>query len=115
MTGKVESHQEHPLDVGFSPHARLTSALHCRVMTPAREKKREGEKPCLPLDLPSRLASPTLPTMPGPALPDKIGSLLFCPSCGTLLDVPGDEDIIKCEPCGMTQDASSECAPDFLP
>lgn len=42
------------------------------------------------------------------ALPDKIGSLLFCPSCGSLLDVPGDEDIIKCEPCGMTQDASSE-------
>ncbi|UZJ55838.1 hypothetical protein CBS101457_005158 [Exobasidium rhododendri] len=39
-------------------------------------------------------------------LPDKIGSLLFCPSCGSLLDVPGDEDIIKCEPCGMTQDAS---------
>lgn len=41
-------------------------------------------------------------------VPDKIGSLLFCPACGSLLDVPGDEDIIKCEPCGMTQDASSE-------
>ncbi|PWN49362.1 putative RPA12-13.7 kd subunit of DNA-directed RNA polymerase I [Violaceomyces palustris] len=38
-------------------------------------------------------------------LPDKIGSLLFCPSCGSLLDVPSDEDVIQCQPCGTVQDA----------
>ncbi|PWN88718.1 putative RPA12-13.7 kd subunit of DNA-directed RNA polymerase I [Acaromyces ingoldii] len=37
---------------------------------------------------------------------DKVGSLLFCPACGSLLDVPSDEDVIKCEPCGHVQDAS---------
>lgn len=42
------------------------------------------------------------------AIPDKIGSLLFCPACGSLLDVPGDEDVIACQPCGATQDASGE-------
>ncbi|GAC77347.1 RNA polymerase I subunit A12.2 [Moesziomyces antarcticus] len=38
-------------------------------------------------------------------IPDKIGSLLFCPNCGSLLDVPGDEDFIKCAPCGAVQNA----------
>lgn len=47
------------------------------------------------------------------ATPNKIGSLLFCPSCGSLLDVPGDEDVIKCLPCGMVQDASSKCVTSF--
>ncbi|GAC98482.1 likely RNA polymerase II core subunit [Pseudozyma hubeiensis SY62] len=41
------------------------------------------------------------------ALPDKIGSLLFCPNCGSLLDVPGDEDFIKCAPCGAVQNAKA--------
>ena len=42
---------------------------------------------------------------------DKVGSLLFCPACGSLLDVPSDEDVIKCEPCGHVQDASRESSP----
>lgn len=38
---------------------------------------------------------------------DKIGSLLFCHACGNLLDLPGNEDVIKCAPCGTTHDARS--------
>ncbi|KAL9934554.1 hypothetical protein V8E36_006329 [Tilletia maclaganii] len=37
---------------------------------------------------------------------DKVGSLLFCSRCGSLQDVPGNEDIIKCSACKHTQDAS---------
>lgn len=47
--------------------------------------------------------------MTGVLLPDKVGSLLFCRRCGSLLDIPGDEDLIKCAPCGAVQDASGEC------
>lgn len=36
---------------------------------------------------------------------DQVGSLLFCPSCGALLDVPSDEDVVKCAPCGGIVDA----------
>ncbi|VDC07012.1 unnamed protein product [Peniophora sp. CBMAI 1063] len=39
---------------------------------------------------------------------EKIGSLLFCPDCGTLLDVPGgDETFVSCEQCGHEEPASS--------
>lgn len=38
----------------------------------------------------------------------RIGSCLFCPSCGTLLDLPGDEDEIACEQCGRREPASCE-------
>ncbi|PWN21102.1 hypothetical protein BCV69DRAFT_248705 [Microstroma glucosiphilum] len=38
-------------------------------------------------------------------MPDKVGPLLFCPSCGSLLDAPTDEDVIKCPPCGADLDA----------
>lgn len=41
-------------------------------------------------------------------MPDKVGPLLFCPSCGSLLDVPSDEDVIKCAPCGADLDAGGE-------
>ena len=35
------------------------------------------------------------------------GSLLFCPDCGTLLDVPGgDETSVSCEQCGHEEPAS---------
>ncbi|EPQ27973.1 uncharacterized protein PFL1_06880 [Pseudozyma flocculosa PF-1] len=40
------------------------------------------------------------------ALPDKIGSLLFCSNCGSLLDFAKDDDSIRCEPCGAVQDAT---------
>lgn len=43
-------------------------------------------------------------------LTDKIGSLLFCPNCGSLLDVTGDEDFIKCAPCGAVQNAKGKFA-----
>ncbi|CAD6964600.1 unnamed protein product [Tilletia controversa] len=39
------------------------------------------------------------------AVGDKFGSLLFCSRCGSLLDVPGNEDIIKCSACKGSQDA----------
>ncbi|PWN44006.1 putative RPA12-13.7 kd subunit of DNA-directed RNA polymerase I [Ceraceosorus guamensis] len=38
-------------------------------------------------------------------LPDQVGSLLFCPACGSLLDVPTDEDVVRCTPCGGVVDA----------
>ena len=41
---------------------------------------------------------------------DRIGSLLFCPACGTLLSLPGDLDEIACEQCGRREPASCELA-----
>jgi len=41
-------------------------------------------------------------------LAHKIGSLLFCPDCGTLLDLPfGDEADVRCDQCGHVEPASS--------
>ncbi|GAW02716.1 DNA-directed RNA polymerase I kDa polypeptide [Lentinula edodes] len=38
----------------------------------------------------------------------KIGSLLFCPTCGTLLDLPKDsEPNVLCEQCGHQEPATS--------
>ncbi|WRT70771.1 uncharacterized protein IL334_007770 [Kwoniella shivajii] len=38
----------------------------------------------------------------------RIGSLLFCPACGTLLDLPrDDQDEIACHQCGRREPASS--------
>ncbi|CAG7847360.1 DNA-directed RNA polymerase subunit {ECO:0000256/PIRNR:PIRNR005586} [Serendipita indica DSM 11827] len=38
----------------------------------------------------------------------KIGSLLFCPECGTLLDYPEPQAVsVKCEQCGYIEPASS--------
>ncbi|KAF9073971.1 DNA-directed RNA polymerase I kDa polypeptide [Rhodocollybia butyracea] len=38
----------------------------------------------------------------------KIGSLLFCPTCGTLLDLPKDsEPNVICEQCGHEEPATS--------
>ncbi|EJD04496.1 DNA-directed RNA polymerase [Fomitiporia mediterranea MF3/22] len=38
----------------------------------------------------------------------KIGSLLFCPDCGTLLDFPtADAEFIPCEQCGFQEKASA--------
>lgn len=39
---------------------------------------------------------------------DRVGSLLFCPACGTLLSLPGDMDEIACEQCGRREPASCE-------
>ncbi|KAI9454722.1 hypothetical protein HD554DRAFT_2149904 [Boletus coccyginus] len=42
------------------------------------------------------------------ALAHKIGSLLFCPDCGTLLALPqGDELTVTCEQCHREEPASS--------
>ena len=39
----------------------------------------------------------------------RIGALLFCPACGTLLDLPKDEqDEIPCGQCGRLEPASCE-------
>ncbi|AAW42637.2 DNA-directed RNA polymerase I subunit RPA12 [Cryptococcus neoformans] len=38
----------------------------------------------------------------------RIGSLLFCPACGTLLDLPkDDQNEIACSQCGRLEPASS--------
>ncbi|OCF45652.1 DNA-directed RNA polymerase I subunit RPA12 [Kwoniella heveanensis CBS 569] len=38
----------------------------------------------------------------------RIGSLLFCPACGTLLDLPrDDQEEIACHQCGRKEPASS--------
>lgn len=37
----------------------------------------------------------------------RIGALLFCPACGTLLDLPqDDQDEIECHQCGRKEPAS---------
>lgn len=42
-------------------------------------------------------------------LPVELGSLLFCPDCGTLLDLPKDaENEVKCQQCGHLEPASCE-------
>jgi len=42
-------------------------------------------------------------------LTDSKGSLLFCPTCGTLLSLPRDgESVIACEQCGREESASCE-------
>ncbi|KIY61746.1 hypothetical protein CYLTODRAFT_427368 [Cylindrobasidium torrendii FP15055 ss-10] len=39
---------------------------------------------------------------------EQIGSLLFCPICGTLLDLPKDSEMtITCDQCGHDEPASS--------
>ena len=41
----------------------------------------------------------------------RIGSLLFCPACGTLLALPrDDQDEIECHSCGRPEPASCELA-----
>ncbi|KAL1921794.1 uncharacterized protein VTP21DRAFT_10436 [Calcarisporiella thermophila] len=35
--------------------------------------------------------------------PAIIGSLIFCPECGNLLDMPGDDDLLACSLCGTVQ------------
>ncbi|KAJ3485711.1 hypothetical protein NLI96_g4769 [Meripilus lineatus] len=43
-----------------------------------------------------------------PKLAHKIGSLLFCPDCGTLLNLPRDDETeVACEQCGYLEPASS--------
>ena len=38
------------------------------------------------------------------------GSLLFCPDCGTLLNLPQDGEFeVTCEQCGHVEPASCEC------
>lgn len=43
----------------------------------------------------------------------RIGALLFCPACGTLLDLPrDDQDEIDCHQCGRKEPASCEWPPE---
>jgi hypothetical protein len=45
----------------------------------------------------------------------RIGSLLFCPACGTLLDLPkDDQDEIPCAQCGRLEPASCEWSLSFV-
>ncbi|KAG6852559.1 hypothetical protein C0991_010931 [Blastosporella zonata] len=48
------------------------------------------------------------PSTPPPIRAHKIGSLLFCPTCGTLLALPTDgENVVVCEQCKHEEPASS--------
>ncbi|GAA6048833.1 hypothetical protein JCM3770_003644 [Rhodotorula araucariae] len=40
------------------------------------------------------------------ATQNQYGSLIFCSRCGTLLDLPGDEDQLVCDGCGQVEDAT---------
>ncbi|KAF8961012.1 hypothetical protein BDZ97DRAFT_1830881 [Flammula alnicola] len=43
-----------------------------------------------------------------PSRAHKVGSLLFCPDCGTLLSLPRDgEKIVTCEQCAYEEPANS--------
>lgn len=57
----------------------------------------------MPTDAKSRTAA-----QKGFGVPNRIGSLNFCPTCGNLLDVPKDDDVITCVQCGHTEDALRE-------
>lgn len=46
------------------------------------------------------------------AASNQFGSLIFCSRCGTLLDLPGDEDHLVCSGCGQVEDAQG--APTLL-
>ncbi|KAG9014772.1 DNA-directed RNA polymerase I core subunit rpa12 [Tulasnella sp. JGI-2019a] len=37
----------------------------------------------------------------------RVGSLLFCPDCASLLDTPSDKDHVTCSQCGRVEPASS--------
>lgn len=50
----------------------------------------------------------SLPITMAPTKARLIGSLLFCPTCSTLLDLPGDADVIVCEQCGHEEPAECE-------
>ncbi|GAA5909465.1 hypothetical protein JCM8208_006533 [Rhodotorula glutinis] len=41
------------------------------------------------------------------AASNQFGSLIFCSRCGTLLDLPGDEDHLVCSGCGQVEDAQA--------
>jgi DNA-directed RNA polymerase I subunit RPA12 len=40
--------------------------------------------------------------------PHRFGSLIFCPQCSSLLDLPGDDDEIICNHCGNVEPASGK-------
>lgn len=42
------------------------------------------------------------------AAANQYGSLIFCSRCGTLLDLPGDEDHLVCDGCGQVEDATGQ-------
>jgi len=51
--------------------------------------------------------STVVPGTLSPAYAAKIGSLLFCRACGSLLDLPNNDDVLTCAPCGTSPDARS--------
>jgi hypothetical protein len=42
------------------------------------------------------------------ATSNRFGSLLFCKQCGDLLPLPGDDDEIVCDGCGLVEDATGK-------
>ncbi|KAG0245631.1 DNA-directed RNA polymerase I subunit A12 [Mortierella sp. GBAus27b] len=38
--------------------------------------------------------------------PDTVGSLNFCPQCGNLLDVPGEDDLMVCNLCSYAHQSA---------
>ena len=106
------------LDVPRRPAARL-----CRspARWPAGLRKRtlsRAPAPSQPVAPPSpRPAPPSPPTQPNSTpqplqkmasttVRNQFGSLIFCSQCSTLLDLPGDADVIVCSGCGQEEDAS---------
>lgn len=39
---------------------------------------------------------------------NRFSSMLFCPHCAALLDLPGDEDEVICEGCGSVEPAQGK-------
>lgn len=37
---------------------------------------------------------------------NQFNSLIFCAQCGSLLDLPADDDVILCSGCGRVEEAS---------
>ena len=87
--------QPDPRPTKAPPHSSTRNHGLVRLISTAPHSAR----PALDPPRPPRSAS----TMS--AASNQFGSLIFCSRCGTLLDLPGDEDHLVCSGCGQVEDA----------
>jgi predicted RNA-binding Zn-ribbon protein involved in translation (DUF1610 family) len=86
----------HELGVGMELHGRLIFAT-CSPPLPDMPSARRAEK--IGVRYASLLSIARIDE-------SRKGALLFCPDCGTLLDLPrGEEDSVTCEQCGHEEPA----------
>lgn len=80
-----------PLEHGLAIFSSISLPREWRRPAPAQH-----HRPFLALNRDRRMTSTA----------NQYGSLIFCSRCGTLLDLPGDEDQLVCDGCGQVEDAT---------